>query len=134
MTRVPTARHIISETRDGLGRLGRTVPGSYSTCERATIVVDVSNCTYCSTRASLPLRRMRTQETQKRSSYHRLALRKRLDSTAKSSSSVRQTYPTKTRRATRTDFPVQLPSTLVNRLRSATFPVEHKPTVLRHDR
>ena len=112
MTRVPTARHIISEIQDGLGR--GVVPCQEVTV-RATIAVDVSNCTYCNTRASLPLRRMRAQETQERSSYHRLELIENVPIPPRnpSSSSVRQTCPIKTRHATRTDLPVQLPSTSV---------------------
>lgn len=94
--------------------MGWVVPGSYGPC--TTIAANPSGCTYRRTRASSPLWRMRTRDTRERSSYHRLALRRRLYPTAKSTSPIRRTCPRKTRRATRTDLLRR-----TSMLRSATF-------------
>lgn len=66
--------------------MGWVVPGSYGPC--TTIAANPSGCTYRRTRASPPLWRMRTRDTRERSSYHRLALRRRLYPTAKSTNPV----------------------------------------------
>lgn len=105
-TRIPAARHVIP----------RWVGSCQEVTGRATIAANPSGCTYRRTRASPPLWRMRTRDTRERSSYHRLALRRRLYPTAKSTSPIRRMCPRKTRRATRTDLPRG-----TSMLRSATF-------------
>lgn len=61
-------RHVISRWAGSCEEKGRSCHHSeFNTC-----------CTYRRTRASPPLRRMRTRDTRVRSSYHRLALGKRL--------------------------------------------------------
>jgi len=107
MTRtVPAVRHVIP----------RWAGSCQEVTVRVTIAVNASGRTYRHTRASPPLRRTSTREIQERSSYHRLALRKRFYPTAKRSSPAVD-VPEKNE----TSHSHRFPPCNSGQLRSATF-------------